>query len=111
MDVHYAWQVSREGEEVDLIARGRHDPCVVPRAVPMVDAMAALVLADQLMQVGTFGMLGCLLGSVGFLCLLRGKHVSSMLLELLALCYQGCCAAGQQCPLAVTVVEIPASAR
>ena len=45
-------QVSREGEEVDLIARGRHDPCVVPRAVPMVDAMAALVLADQLMQVG-----------------------------------------------------------
>ena len=52
-DVHCAWgQVSREGEEVDLIARGRHDPCVVPRAVPMVDAMAALVLADQLMQVG-----------------------------------------------------------
>lgn len=52
-------QVSRDGEEVDLIARGRHDPCVVPRAVPMVDAMAALVLADQLMQVGCPGCLSC----------------------------------------------------
>jgi chorismate synthase len=29
-----------------LKARGRHDPCVVPRAVPVVEAMAALVLAD-----------------------------------------------------------------
>lgn len=45
--------VSRAGEEVELIARGRHDPCVVPRAVPMVEAMAALVLADQLLQVCT----------------------------------------------------------
>ena len=44
--------VSRDGEDVDLTARGRHDPCVVPRAVPMVEAMVALVLADQLMQVG-----------------------------------------------------------
>ncbi len=43
--------VSRAGEEIDLIARGRHDPCVVPRAVPMVEAMAALVVADQLLQV------------------------------------------------------------
>jgi len=42
--------VSRDGEDVDLVARGRHDPCVVPRAVPMVEAMVALVLADQLMQ-------------------------------------------------------------
>ncbi|EIE21045.1 chorismate synthase [Coccomyxa subellipsoidea C-169] len=42
--------VSRNGEMVELIARGRHDPCVVPRAVPMVEAMAALVLADQLLQ-------------------------------------------------------------
>ncbi len=42
--------VTREGQEVDLRARGRHDPCVVPRAVPMVDAMVALVLADQLLQ-------------------------------------------------------------
>ena len=43
--------VSRAGESVELLARGRHDPCVVPRAVPMVEAMAALVLADQLLQV------------------------------------------------------------
>jgi len=39
--------VNRRGEEVILEARGRHDPCVVPRAVPIVEAMAALVLADQ----------------------------------------------------------------
>jgi chorismate synthase len=43
--------VSRDGEEVDLVARGRHDPCVVPRAVPMVEAMVALVLVDQLLRV------------------------------------------------------------
>ncbi|KAK9842532.1 hypothetical protein WJX81_004756 [Elliptochloris bilobata] len=42
--------VSRDGEDTDLVARGRHDPCVVPRAVPMVEAMVALVLADQLLQ-------------------------------------------------------------
>ena len=42
--------VSRSGEDIELIARGRHDPCVVPRAVPMVEAMVALVLADQLLQ-------------------------------------------------------------
>ena len=34
------------GEEVSLAAKGRHDPCVVPRAVPIVEAMAALVLMD-----------------------------------------------------------------
>lgn len=44
--------VSREGADTKLLARGRHDPCVVPRAVPMVEAMAALVIADQLLQVG-----------------------------------------------------------
>lgn len=43
--------VSRDGKDVELRARGRHDPCVVPRAVPMVEAMVALVVADQLMQV------------------------------------------------------------
>ncbi|KAL2897342.1 Chorismate synthase 1 chloroplastic [Bienertia sinuspersici] len=42
--------VTRGKEETDLIARGRHDPCVVPRAVPMVEAMVALVLVDQLMS-------------------------------------------------------------
>ena len=35
-----------EGEPVTLEAKGRHDPCVVPRAVPIVESMAALVLAD-----------------------------------------------------------------
>jgi len=35
-----------DGTEVDLIGKGRHDPCVLPRAVPIVEAMAALVLAD-----------------------------------------------------------------
>jgi chorismate synthase len=35
-----------EGEEAVLEAKGRHDPCVVPRAVPIVETMAALVLAD-----------------------------------------------------------------
>jgi len=42
--------VNRNGEDMELLARGRHDPCVVPRAVPMVEAMVALVLADQLLQ-------------------------------------------------------------
>lgn len=42
--------VTRAGEETELRARGRHDPCVVPRAVPMVESMVALVLADQLLQ-------------------------------------------------------------
>lgn len=41
--------VTREKKETELIARGRHDPCVVPRAVPMVEAMVALALVDQLM--------------------------------------------------------------
>ncbi|KAA3481663.1 chorismate synthase, chloroplastic-like [Gossypium australe] len=41
--------VTREKQEIELLARGRHDPCVVPRAVPMVEAMVALVLVDQLM--------------------------------------------------------------
>lgn len=38
--------VDFEGQPVTLEARGRHDPCVVPRAVPIIEAMAALVLAD-----------------------------------------------------------------
>ena len=36
-----------DGEAVTLAAKGRHDPCVLPRAVPMVEAMALLVLADH----------------------------------------------------------------
>jgi chorismate synthase len=38
--------INDKGEEVIVSAKGRHDPCVVPRAVPIVEAMAALVLAD-----------------------------------------------------------------
>ena len=41
--------VNKDGKEVKLKAKGRHDPCVLPRAVPMVDAMVALVLADHLL--------------------------------------------------------------
>jgi chorismate synthase len=41
--------VTRDGEEAVLLARGRHDPCVVPRAVPVVEAMTALVLLDHYM--------------------------------------------------------------
>lgn len=39
--------VTNTGEETTLAARGRHDPCVLPRAVPMVEAMAHLILADH----------------------------------------------------------------
>ncbi|AXO79025.1 chorismate synthase [Olleya aquimaris] len=38
--------INKEGEIVEMQGKGRHDPCVVPRAVPIVEAMAALVLAD-----------------------------------------------------------------
>ncbi|XP_058079631.1 chorismate synthase 2, chloroplastic-like [Magnolia sinica] len=41
--------VTRDRHEIELIARGRHDPCVVPRVVLMVEAMVALVILDQLM--------------------------------------------------------------
>jgi chorismate synthase len=42
--------VTRDGEETTIRGKGRHDPCVLPRAVPMVESMVALVLADHLMQ-------------------------------------------------------------
>lgn len=38
------------GDQTELIRRGRHDPCVVSRAVPVVEAMAALVLADAALR-------------------------------------------------------------
>ena len=38
--------IDSEGNKVKVQGKGRHDPCVVPRAVPIVEAMAALVLAD-----------------------------------------------------------------
>jgi chorismate synthase len=42
--------VDRFGAETTLAARGRHDPCVLPRAVPVVEAMALLVLADHALR-------------------------------------------------------------
>lgn len=42
--------VDAEGNSVIVKGKGRHDPCVVPRAVPIVEAMAALVLADHLLR-------------------------------------------------------------
>ena len=38
--------INSKGEKVEMQGKGRHDPCVVPRAVPIVESMAALVLAD-----------------------------------------------------------------
>ena len=42
--------VTTSGESTELSARGRHDPCVLPRAVPMVEAMAALVFCDHFLR-------------------------------------------------------------
>jgi chorismate synthase len=42
--------VSMDGNPVTLEAKGRHDPCVLPRAVPIVESMAALVLADAVLR-------------------------------------------------------------
>lgn len=42
--------VNRNMEEVELQASGRHDPCVLPRAVPIVDAMSALTLMDHYLR-------------------------------------------------------------
>jgi chorismate synthase len=38
--------INENGEEVSVMGKGRHDPCVLPRAVPIVEAMAALVIMD-----------------------------------------------------------------
>lgn len=42
--------VDVDGQPVTVSGKGRHDPCVVPRAVPIVEAMAALVLADMMLR-------------------------------------------------------------
>lgn len=42
--------VDKDGKSTTVEGRGRHDPCVVPRAVPIVEAMAALVLADLVLR-------------------------------------------------------------
>lgn len=47
--------VSATGEDTTITGRGRHDPCVLPRAVPMVEAMAALVVADHALRHAALG--------------------------------------------------------
>ena len=42
------------GENADLVVRGRHDPCIVPRAVPVVEAACALALLDALVDDGAY---------------------------------------------------------
>jgi chorismate synthase len=42
--------INTSGENITLEGKGRHDPCVLPRAVPIVEAMAALVIADHLLR-------------------------------------------------------------
>ncbi len=42
--------VNRFGEEVEMVTRGRHDPCVGIRAVPIAEAMLAIVLMDHLLR-------------------------------------------------------------
>ena len=42
--------VNIEGQETTLLARGRHDPCVLPRAVPIVEAMTAMTILDYYLQ-------------------------------------------------------------
>ena len=47
--------VTAGGEPVELSVEGRHDPCIVPRAVPVLEAMVALVLADRLLAQSALG--------------------------------------------------------
>jgi chorismate synthase len=49
--------VTRDAQATTVAARGRHDPCVLPRAVPMVEAMACLVLADLWLRQRTVDLL------------------------------------------------------
>ncbi len=42
--------VNSKGEAVEMSGKGRHDPCVLPRAIPIVEAMAALVIVDHLLR-------------------------------------------------------------
>ena len=41
--------IDKKGNKIDLKGKGRHDPCVVPRAVPIVESMAAMVILDQIL--------------------------------------------------------------
>jgi len=42
--------INKKGEKVELEGKGRHDPCVVPRAVPIVEAMAAITILDFILR-------------------------------------------------------------
>ena len=42
--------VTRAGEPTEITVKGRHDPCLLPRFVPMGEAMVALVLVDHLLR-------------------------------------------------------------
>ncbi len=47
---HLQQSVDKKGNQVEVTVKGRHDPCVVPRAVPIVEAMIALTIADHLLR-------------------------------------------------------------
>ena len=42
--------VDKKGQKIKIKSKGRHDPCVLPRARPIVEAMAALVIADHYLR-------------------------------------------------------------
>ncbi len=48
--MHSQQTIDKDGNATEIKGKGRHDPCVVPRAVPIVEAMAALVIADHLLR-------------------------------------------------------------
>src|SRR5262249_53828213 len=47
--------VTRTGEPTEILVKGRHDPCLLPRFVPMGEAMVALVLVDHLLRHRAYG--------------------------------------------------------
>ncbi len=47
--------VDRDGKEVSISIRGRHDPCIVPRILPVAEAMVALVIADAFLEQAKYG--------------------------------------------------------
>jgi chorismate synthase len=55
--------ITAAGEEVEIVTKGRHDPCVGIRAVPVGEAMMACVLADHLLR--DRGQTGGLRGTIG----------------------------------------------
>ena len=49
--------IDSDGNEIEIEGKGRHDPCVLPRAVPLVEAMTMLVLVDEWLKNRTTGAL------------------------------------------------------